>query len=579
MNKKHALTLFLLTAMLGADCGTASAGVSGSTVRLLLEDRTASAQVNGAAEPLETPAVIENGSFFIPVRWVADKLGLETKWNPERRTAGLTGPRAYLEWDLAAGTVSANGETVPFADAAIIRDGTLLAKLSWIAPYLNITYAFQPDPGRITLTYVQPVDTAYRESAYPEDNQPNSRPIAKFMTDKAVYRIGEPVEYIDLSYDPDAEGLPQYEWSGKQDAFFKPGIYPVTLRVRDGKGNWSRPFTQTVTVNGETLFTPFEYSWYYQPVGRTVKGTEQEWQSLLAQASEPALVEPKADDRLRLVSGEDHTILSAGLLGQYRIGGAGKARLYSQHVNGMRQSAQFAAVIRNPSDSGKLTVRITRESRTAPTLFYRQTGVQAAIDFLESGAAERTVTIGPGQSEALERIAMEPGQGFASMADIETDGAAEIGFVVAQEGEELKPLQSYAPAGAVPSGSGKSVYSDLHLEASAGAQPKLAKWTLGPRASSGTDSAADAGVVSSIRLYYPGRAAIAVRAKEGHADGALRVNGSLVPFPQGGITDQDGALLVYRSDGSKPELDIEWLAAPGSGKLIECIYYPLTSKD
>src|SRR5206468_9450280 len=132
-------------------------------------------------------------------------------------TVGLTTPKAYIEWNLEKETVAVNGDTSPLAELARISGGKLLVKLTWIAPYMNVQYTYEPNPSRVELKYVTPTGEMYKESGYPEDNQPNSRPMAKFAPDKPFYRIGEPVKLIDLSYDPDAEGLPDYEWSGKQD--------------------------------------------------------------------------------------------------------------------------------------------------------------------------------------------------------------------------------------------------------------------------------------------------------------------------------------------------------------------------
>ncbi|MBP1155726.1 MULTISPECIES: stalk domain-containing protein [unclassified Paenibacillus] len=110
-----------------------------------------------------------DGNFYIPIRWASKQLGLATKWNEERKTAGLTTPSAYLEWDLERQTVSVNGASMPLKETSFISEGALLVKLSWIAQYLQVQYAFQPNPSRVDLAYVQQMDTAYRESNYSED--------------------------------------------------------------------------------------------------------------------------------------------------------------------------------------------------------------------------------------------------------------------------------------------------------------------------------------------------------------------------------------------------------------------------
>lgn len=573
MNRKHLLSSFLALSMLSAGGNPVWAGVSGSTIRLLLTDQTMSAQVNNATEPLAAAPQIQDGSFFVPVKWVADKLDLKTVWSQERQTVGLTAPRAYIEWDLAARTASANGATVPLEQVAFVENGTLMVKLSWLAPYLGAEIAFQPNPASVSLTYVQPTDTAYRESAYPEDRQPNSRPIARFMTDKAVYRLGEAVEYIDLSYDPDAEGLPKYEWSGKKAAFFEPGTYTVSLQVADRHESWSEPYTQTITVNNEPFLSSFEFAWYKQPIGSTAKGTPAEWKQLMEKASDLALIQSHTNDRLWISSGNGDAIMKPGLLRLERVEQSGPIRLYSHHINESPEKTQFATVIQNPSNSSKLVVRVSRQGLMSPTLFYQQTGAQAAANFLHAGASERVLEIAPGKSETLNRFVMESGQAFASITDIETDGAADIGFIADSANKDLKTLQGYTSDLSALAEAKPVSYSDVSLEASAGAMPQLSKWTLGSADKS------EAGAVYGLRLYYPGKAAIAVRAKEGFANGMLKVNGSIVTLPQGGLTEEDGALLVYRSDSPQAVVQLEWMAAPGAPHPIEFIYYPLANKN
>src|SRR5690606_32759406 len=129
-----------------------------------------------------------------------------------------------------------------------IVDNRLLVKLTWIADAMKLRYAYNNEFRRVELVVIrQPAGAV-------GDLDGNSKPVAKFALGKDVYRIGEPVQYIDLSYDPDAGGLAKLQWTGKQDAFFEAGRYPVTLRVTDAGGNISEPYTREVIVSEEKLF-------------------------------------------------------------------------------------------------------------------------------------------------------------------------------------------------------------------------------------------------------------------------------------------------------------------------------------
>lgn len=578
MNKKHVLTSFLLVCIACAGGTSATAQVSGTTIHLLLPDQQVTAEVNGDAETLETPAFIENESFYVPIKWVGDKLGFKAKWDADRRTVGMTTSLAYLEWDLDNATVSVNGTTSPSHETAIVRDGSLFVKLSWIAAYLQVNYSYRANPNRVELSYVQQANSAYRESTYPEDTQRNSRPVAKFHTDKKVYRIGETIHYIDLSYDADAEGLPQYEWMGKEEAFFAPGTYTISLRVRDGDYNWSHPFTQTVTVSGDILLTASEYPWHTKPIGTVIRDTSREWSNQLQATAELPMLVTRADGRKRMISGENHTIQNTGLI--YRDQLSGKGRLVSHHVNGMGEAIQLATLIRNPSDSQTLVVHVTRKGQIATTLFHAHIGRDAVADFMTQPLFDEVITVKPGQTATLERFLMESGQGVVSISDIETTGDAEIGFVVLKSAEEPQPLESYGDKEAVQMEQASHAYENIYLDVEAAkAMQHPAKWTMSSDPQYGSDGQSDLGTEYLLRIDHPRKAAIAVQAKSGTINGVMRINGNIVPFPQGGMTDQDGALLVYRLDGSETSLDIEWMTAPGSKSPVEWIFYPLLERN
>lgn len=569
MKKKHLLSFTLILALISVQERTALAQVSGTKLHLQFQDKQLSAAVNGSAVSLEAAAQIVDGSFYIPIRWAAQQLGLEMKWNEERKTAGLTTSSAYLEWDLARHTVSVNGASTPLKEISFISEGTLLVKLSWIAPYLQVQYAFQPNPSRVDLAYVQQADTAYRESNYAEDTQPNSRPIAVFVTDKPSYRLGEPVTYIDLSYDPDAEGLPEYRWSGNKQAFFEPGTYSVSLQVRDGSGNWSETEVQSVKVTNEPYLSAWEFPWHTKPAGTVINNDSEEWNRVLSSAPQLSAIVTRYTERKRIISGDNHIIRDTGIVGQQAVNG--KARLFMNHSNGVAEKVQFAAVIHNPSLTENRTVHITREGWLQPTLLHRANAREAAVNYMTQPTLKESLEVKPGETAVLEQVMLEPGQGFAAIQDIEADGPAEIGFVVMKAGETMKPFAANPGARVIEAvADASAIRFDADIDGKG--MPAVSKWTLD------TPQTSDRGTVYSLYLYHPRQSAIAFRALEGYIDGILKVNGQVMTLPQGGLTDQDGAFVVYRAEGWETAVHIEWLAAPGSTSPVEWIFYPLEEK-
>ncbi len=90
---------------------------------------------------------------------------------------------------------------------------------------------------------------AVRETRSVSSELVNRPPVAQFVTNSPVRR-GEPVQFVDYSYDPDpGDALVARQWGGdKRSTYDRGGSYQVTLRVQDRQGAWSPPFTAVVRV-------------------------------------------------------------------------------------------------------------------------------------------------------------------------------------------------------------------------------------------------------------------------------------------------------------------------------------------
>ncbi|WP_159882299.1 stalk domain-containing protein [Paenibacillus puerhi] len=573
MKKKHIAALSLLLGTLAVGSSVSAVDVSGTTVHIQFQDRQLSAEVDSSEIPLGAPAEIVDGSFYVPIRWLADQLGMEAIWHEGRRAVGLTTAQAYLEWDLERGKASVNGSSIDLEEAAIVRDGSLLVKLSWAAPYMGIRYEYLPGPSRVVLTYETPTDSAYRESTYPGDTQPNSRPITIFATDKASYRIGEPIQYIDLSYDADAEGLPEYRWTGKEDAFFRPGTYAVTLEARDRHGNWSSPYTRHIQVSDESYLSEAEYPWYTSPVGTLIKSTSEAWKDASEKAVPLTSLVTRSSYRQRVVSGENHRILETGLLKRQTVNG--HARLLSHHSNGLGKPVELKVIAYNPSTTQNRTVRVTGAGELEPTLLHRTLAKVAVTDFMTRQTDEPALDIAPGQTLELGSYKLEPGQGMASFKDMTTDGTVEIGFVAAIEGEAgaiFRDLSKLVSEQKAPEEGSLDSEVRLDLITDGNNLKSVSSWSPEKKA------ATDFGLGHTIHYNDPRPVAIALHVKDGHADGIVKVDGIVVPLPQGGLTDQDGAFVAARTTGLESSVHIEWMAAPGNSSPVEWIIYPLQDK-
>lgn len=583
-------------------CGTAFSGmlqapltvqaVSATPTQLQLFPDRGEAMVNGSAASLEEPAVIIQDAMYIPARWLADQLQLKLSWNEASRTIGLVTPKAYIELDSDRGTVSVNGNRLPFNEVAAIRNDRLLIKLSWIADLAGITYKYDEASKSVMIRYAGQTSTAYKESELTaEDAQPNSRPIAKFAFDKPVYRLGEPVKIIDLSYDPDAEGLPVYEWAGKQEAYFTPGTYPVTLRVKDGKGNVSEPFTKSVEVQNTPYISKTEFP-YYTKQGGAVFSFDAAILPKTAPVSPSVPVLVRQPEDRPLVRGMSAApVVANGFLYQDEVNGS--ARLYPSYVNGMKGKAQLAIVLRNKDNTKAVRVTTERKSVSVPSVYNPVRGYKTLEGFMTASVPNEELTIEPGNA-VLYAVSPElsTGQGFQGIYDIHSDGLIDVSYIMTPPGLQSYDLGKYAPVSldGAADASGTFPVADVSWQIDAKTIKEPLSLTIGddqvePKLK-GTDKRSGkeaqhpgyAGVRYRIQLTTSGKMAVALHPRGGFFQGAVRVNGQTLELPEAGLTDKE-SILLYRSESApSTPIEIELMATDRTQLPIELIAVPLRDK-
>ncbi len=112
----------------------------------------------------------------------------------------------------------------------------------------SVTLVARDSLGRVSAPY-----TAYVVVTNPRP--PLDTPIAYFVVTSPV-SIDSPVTYTNESYDPQGEALVNQIWTGRNASFDTPGTYPVSLRVVNRTGTWSRVFTRDVVVTEASPYEP-----------------------------------------------------------------------------------------------------------------------------------------------------------------------------------------------------------------------------------------------------------------------------------------------------------------------------------
>jgi hypothetical protein len=536
--------------------------------------------VNKHTQIMDTPAVLLKGKVYIPAKNIASYLGTTLSWNEKLKSVVMTASNSQLQFNLVKKTITINGVTVPFADKAFLSKDRLMVELVWFAAQTGTIQTYNPVNKLFTLDLIKaPVVVV--------DTLKNVPPVAKFAFGKASYQLGETIQYVDLSYDPDAEGL-RYEWIGKQEVFFKPGSYPISLRVYDKAGNESVLFTKNVFIEDTLLLTEEQYPVYNQPVGTAFK-TDWNWIwnhfTNIPYIIKQVTVDPS---RTLLVSDSPETFKETGILYQDTING--KARLYADHMNGTKDKIRFNIQVRNLSDQ-PVTLRTTNKGEVTPSVYANLIGHVASVDFLlHDTPTVAPLVIPPGQTAVYVQMPdLYPVQGINLFYDVETDGPLQVAFVAS--------LASSLPTN--PFDTTKYLVFDGHIRGTFPSADKRwdvdlttfrepSRLTIGDGKEDTYVKGYDVqrqmevvdmgnyGTIYTIHSDKPRKMAVMLVAKGGPFKGPFVIDGQFMMAPASGVISAfQSVQILARTTGTEESFDLEFTPPAGSAFPIDLIFYPL----
>ncbi|GKU78779.1 stalk domain-containing protein [Paenibacillus sp. L3-i20] len=575
------LSLMLMTAPLSQVSAQDPPITAGTTYVVFYVDNK-EAFLDGKQVTLDSPAVIKKGRTYVPAKFLGDAFGMKVEWQPATRTILMETPTHEILLDTVNKKAWVNGLEFPFDDVAMLSNGRLLIKLTWLSDYMGAKYTYNNELRRVDVIHVNKPDGNYN----PDQN--NSAPIAKFAFGKQTYRIGEPIKYINLSYDPDAEGL-KFVWTGKEEVFFKAGTYPVTLTATDKNGSVSATYTRNLVIEDEVYLNEVEYPVYTKPVGGYIAT---DWKTLYKHYFDlPDVTKTVKEDKSRtlLLSDSPETFEEKGILYQDTING--KGRLYADHLNGTDQTVGFAILATNNTDK-PVTVTTTNKGEVYPSIYAHLIGSEVMVDYLMDDALEETMTIPAGSTFVYKQFPdFYPGQGVNLMYDVETDGELQFTFAADDTVSENMINLSKLPFKGHIRGTFQIAGFDWNIDVSKEGLTKPKKIIIGDGKvdpfqqgydpQRGTDATlwGNYGTVYKIHADKPRKMAIMILAKGGAFKGPFKINGEMVKVPASGVlTAFDGMIMLAKTTGKEENLDIEFSPPAGSAFPINLIFYPLDDR-
>ncbi|WP_201318533.1 stalk domain-containing protein [Paenibacillus sp. EPM92] len=570
---------------LGVVSGQAAAAPEDS--HLLLYPGNTAVYINGSKTQTQVATLELNGRYYLPAAELTGWFGIPVKWDEGKQAVQITTPKAFLEYSLADRTVLDNGASRNWGTDADLQGDRLYLELTSLQPYISFQAKVDQELKRVELRYVKP---EANRTLFTNDAAPNIKPVAKFTVDKESYRIGEPIQYSNLSYDPKGTELTDINWIGNARTIFTPGLYKVSLTVKDSLGNVSDTYSRSILVKDEPYLDAFEHKVYYEPVGTYVREEEAVLRKYLRGIPQIPKQERKPADRPLIVSDSPETFTEKGILYQEKVNG--KARLYATHVNGMDRKMKFAILVRNSDPTRSVTIKTTNQGEVYPSIYANLMGNEPTIEFLQGKRAEQTMVLRPNETAYYKAMPdFYPGQGINVLYDVETDGEVIFSFVAMEQEDELDTIGLFPRLAYKGNVRGTFSGSEVQWNIDASSIKSPSSFAIGDGTSdqfvTGTDffskepalNLGNYGVVYKIHIKAPPKMSVLILPRGGVFKGPFLVNQKIVQTPPSGVMmDYQGYTIIARTNGTEPSLDLEFSPASGSAFPIDVIFYPLNRK-
>ena len=110
------------------------------------------AYVNGEAKELDAEPIIRQDRTMLPVRFVAENLGATVEWDGNTSTATLTAKDVKIEITIGATTAKVNGEAVELDSPAFIENSRTYLPVRFVAEKLGGTVTWDGNTSTATIT-------------------------------------------------------------------------------------------------------------------------------------------------------------------------------------------------------------------------------------------------------------------------------------------------------------------------------------------------------------------------------------------------------------------------------------------
>ena len=201
---------------------------AGASNQLVLMMNSNKMYQNGIEYLANQPMAVKNGVSYVSIRAMVERVGVKYIYDYKTKETIVTKGSDVMRFKTDSKIYSVNGKNVTMKGPAYQFKGTFMIPLTSITGALGIPYTVDNVQKRVILSL-------------------NLKPKASFTVPAIIY-AGDPVNFLTSSSSPIGSAIVEEKWEGKQDIYDTPGQYVVSYSVRDANGQWSDPYSTTITI-------------------------------------------------------------------------------------------------------------------------------------------------------------------------------------------------------------------------------------------------------------------------------------------------------------------------------------------
>ncbi|MGO4888773.1 stalk domain-containing protein [Anaerobacillus sp. MEB173] len=534
----------------------------------------------------KSPHVVRNGVTYVAMRSLAERLQYQVLFDQSTNEYIMKNSENELRFKANSKAFSHNGQVLELGSGApYIEKGTLMVPLRTVTNRLSIPLTAKLSENKIELTWKK----AGQVTTPPPPTAPVQPLEADFMTNKDSYKIGELVQYEDLSKGGNSEII-RRTWTNNMPAFFSPGHHMIVLEVENRQGQVSQ-VTKTITIEDEVLRTEDQFYAMYTPYGDKFNVDRQ---GVLSYPVIPYTMEERDVTLIR--SNSPEKFIQEGIYYRDRV--QGNVRFFFHHENARPNRVNIHLLVKNNGREAA-TIRKDHIAIGGPSTYVSQAGKASVARYLTAltkPALNETITVRPGETKViLEELLKQPiktGNVLTMYADLHFSSELDFEIVVLDEINTLESTYPYLGGinvvrdgkhirGTFPKGNRTLTVNQLvgmengRLVIGDG---KIDPYVKGRDVMSGFEETNNGnfGVVYELKLNrVAANTAIVINPRGGHYAGAFLVNNQVVNAPTTGIINNPSEVVsLYRTGNNEEEVTITFIPSAGSNLPINLLFLP-----